>query len=539
MAMGKSAQVSFPFVAQMQTALAPSIQQQIAQNPETRFVQNAEQARRAGSSDPGWEAAKHEIRLDQAKHSDHLISGTPFKNDKFLEQESRPSHVVVEIGGGGAGQNNFFGGKHLSDVPSDASSLTPENNLRFQHTDQDTAVHARQLMDLLGIPNFVLGHSWGGDTAIRMAKKDPAGTYYAYDPVSAFPVDNIPDNVHVFRPTYKKYGGGEYDGLPEFLANLGGRYPESDKDVPVDFAGHIANSAGIVDALMRSRGWIPDRVAGSRRRIEKKSSAFSDWAAEQAHAFFENNPPQVERTAARATVGAFSAAALAYLANRLRGKKKLGAGRLALAALLGGVLGAGSSYLGSYMAGKPFDNSNYDPDSIKKGDRVYLGVAGAANGEGTSWFAEEMRRKLPSNHVKMFNWVDSDALESTYDDIVSRGAVPVIVGHSRGGAVAADFLEKHPDAVGYLLDPVRWGGSKHPQNATVFTVVPESRHGGLVENYIADLGGRWNLEDSGTVFHVGSHSNVMPYIINDFILGGYGRTNMPEKFPWYVRGYKE
>lgn len=191
------------------------------------------------------------------------------------------------------------------------------------------------------------------------------------------------------------------------------------------------------------------------------------------------------------------------------------------------------------MAGKTFDNSNYSPDSIKAGDRVYFGVAGMANGEGTSWFADEMRSKLPSNHVKMFNWENSDALESAYSDAVARGATPVIVGHSRGGAVAADFLEKHPEATGYLLDPVRWGGSKHPQNATVFTVVPESRHGGRVENYIADAGGRWNLEDPGTVLHVGSHSDVMPYIIKDFIFGGYDRTNMPKKLPWYVRGYNE
>lgn len=288
MALNKQSQSPFPFLAQMQTAYVPTIQSQIAENPETRFVQNAENARRAGASDPGWEAAKHEIRLDQAKHSDHLFSGTPFKNDKFLEQKERPSHVVVEIGGGGAGQNNFFGGEHFSGVPSDESRLKPENNLRFQHMDADTAMHARRLMDVLGIPNLVLGHSWGGDTAIRMAEKDPSGMYYAYDPVSMSPVKEIPENVHVFRPTYKKWNGDEYNGLSELLANIGGRYPEHEKDESVNFAGHIVNSGNVLNALMEQRGWFPNRAADYRRRrkIEKRSSAFGDWAAEQSRAFF-------------------------------------------------------------------------------------------------------------------------------------------------------------------------------------------------------------------------------------------------------------
>ena len=262
---------------------------------------------------------------------------------------------------------------------------------------------------------------------------------------------------------------------------------------------------------------------------------FVNWA-KMVKRDFLNNPVDQKDVLRQALLGGGGAALATYLWGKLRGKKTRW-GRIVANTLLGAGLGAGSAYFDAYMAGKPFDNSGFDIAKINKGDKVYLGVAGAANGEGTSWFGNAMRRRLPQGHVKMFRWGEGKDLEQTYKDLVAKGAVPVIVGHSRGGKIAAKFLQDHPEAKGYLLDPVSWMGRSHPANATVFSITPKERHGGEVENYIADAGGRWNLEDPGTFLHVGSHSDHMPSIISDFILPGYDRDNLPKVMPNYITSY--
>ena len=267
-----------------------------------------------------------------------------------------------------------------------------------------------------------------------------------------------------------------------------------------------------------------------------RSDSFSNWASDVGKLLFKYNPPTSGRLVGNTLIGAGGAAIASYLYNKIK-NRKIRAKNLVYAAIAGGLGGAGFSYYRSFMDGKPFDNSAFDISKLKSGDRVYLGIGGSSNGEGESWFGDEMREQLPSGHVKMFRHVDLDDFADTYNKLREKGITPILVGHSSGGKHVAKFLEKHPEAKGYLLDPVSWFGKVHPRNATAFTVDESSRHGLPVENYIADAGGRWNLDDEGTFFHTGSHSSAMPQIIRDFIAKGYDRDNVPPKLPDYVTGH--
>ena len=251
---------------------------------------------------------------------------------------------------------------------------------------------------------------------------------------------------------------------------------------------------------------------------------------------FTYNPPSRGRLIKNTVIGAGGAALASHVINKIKNRKTR-AKNLVWAAIAGGLGGAGYSYYRSLIDGKPFDNSNFDMSKLKPGDTVYLGIGGTMNGEGESWFGDEMRSRLPKGHVKMFRHVDLKDFEDTYNALRANGITPILVGHSSGGKHVAHFLEKHPETRGYLLDPVSWFGKIHPRNATVFTVDESTRHGLPVENYIADVGGRWNLSDSGTFFHTGSHSDTMPEIIRDFIAKGYDRDNVPPKLPDYVTGH--
>ena len=267
-----------------------------------------------------------------------------------------------------------------------------------------------------------------------------------------------------------------------------------------------------------------------------RSDSFAHWAADVGKLLFDYNPPSKSRLVTNTLVGAGGTALASYIVNKVK-HRKTRARNLVLAALAGAAGGAGYSYYRSFMDGKPFDNSSFDISKLKPGDKVYLGIGGSSNGEGESWFGDEMRESLPSVHVKMSRHVDLKDLEVTYNELVEKGITPILVGHSSGGKHVAQFLEKHPEARGYLLDPVSWFGKTHPRNATAFTVDTSSRHGLPIENYIADAGGRWNLSDSGTFFHTGSHSSTMPEIIRDFIAQGYDRDNVPKTLPSYITGH--
>ena len=65
---------------------------------------------------------------------------------------------------------------------------------------------------------------------------------------------------------------------------------------------------------------------------------------------------------------------------------------LLIGALTGGIGGPAYAQLRKYLDGIPFDNSKFDASKFKKGDKVYIGVGGSANGEGHSWFMRNMRR---------------------------------------------------------------------------------------------------------------------------------------------------
>ena len=236
-----------------------------------------------------------------------------------------------------------------------------------------------------------------------------------------------------------------------------------------------------------------------------------------------------------ATIGALTTALAGAGWGALTGKKgkkdkkalKLGI----IGALAGGVAGPAYAQLRKYLDGIPFDNSWFDKTPHKKGDKVYLGVAGSANGEGDSWFASEMRRKFGGN-VVMLRHVDDIAKK--YNELKDKGLDVTVVGHSSGGASAARFLRANPDAKGYLIDPVSWLGRGVPKNAVVFTSDESTRHGGPFENTIADVGGRWNHKGDNSVVFKGSHSNRMRDIIKDYVATGVTSRAQSHYVPKYV-----
>ena len=102
--MHKAAQFIDPGLAsQLQQLGQEGLQKEIASNMPLRVVENAKPHERAGSRDPAWEAAKHELKVSRPKRP-HLVSGYPFKNETFLSQASRPDFTMVELGGYGSGE---------------------------------------------------------------------------------------------------------------------------------------------------------------------------------------------------------------------------------------------------------------------------------------------------------------------------------------------------------------------------------------------------------------------------------------------------
>ena len=204
-----------------------------------------------------------------------------------------------------------------------------------------------------------------------------------------------------------------------------------------------------------------------------------------------------------------------------------------LASAPGALAGPLVAQYRKYMAGVPFDNSAFDKADHKPGDKVYIGVAGSSNGENESWFRDEMKDRFGDN-AYMLRHVDRKKLDEVYKKLKDLGLDVTIVGHSSGGSTAAKFLNDHPDANGYLIDPVSWLYRKVPSNSIVFTADKSTRHGGVSENYIADMGGRWNYEGDNSVVFKGSHSNRMLDIIRDFVSKGVKPGDANVKMPSYV-----
>lgn len=238
---------------------------------------------------------------------------------------------------------------------------------------------------------------------------------------------------------------------------------------------------------------------------------------------------------AMALAGAGIGTAIGAKKNK-KGKRRLGKGALigAIAgAISGGVAGPAYAQLRKYLDGVPFDNSKFNSKEHKKGDKVYIGVAGSANGENESWFADEMRERFPGK-AYMLRHVDGKKLKEKYEELTRKGLDVTVVGHSSGGATAANFLDKTPSAKGYVIDPVSWLRRKVPSNAIVFTSDRSTRHGGPFENTIADLGGRWNYEGPNSVTFKGSHSNRIHNILRDFVSREIGFRQDAQSVPDYV-----
>lgn len=239
-----------------------------------------------------------------------------------------------------------------------------------------------------------------------------------------------------------------------------------------------------------------------------------------------------------ALIGALATGTVGSLIGAVSRKKKRVKG-----AIVGGAIGAGLGLLGGpayaqlrkYLDGVPFDNSGFLKSVRKKGGKVYIGVAGSANGEDSSWFAREMRRRF-GDSVYMLRHVDGDKIESVYKKLKDQGLNVEVVGHSSGGATAAKFLDRHRDVNGYVIDPVSWFGRTVPPNAVVFTADKSVRHGGPFENTIADLGGRWNYEGENSVIFKGSHSDRMGDIIRDYVSRGVRPGEASKRRPDYVTG---
>ena len=218
-----------------------------------------------------------------------------------------------------------------------------------------------------------------------------------------------------------------------------------------------------------------------------------------------------------------------------KGKRRIGRGAIiggAVGALAGGIAGPLYAQIRKYLDGIKFDNSVFEKTNHKNGDKVYIGVAGSANGENESWFADEMRDRFGRGNVVMLRHVDD--IEKKYNELKQKGLNVTVVGHSSGGASAGKFLRQHPEANGYLIDPVSWFGRGVPRNAVVFTSDKETRHGGPFENTIADIGGRWNDTSDRSVVFKGSHSNRMRDIIRDYVAPGITNGDKNRIAPSYV-----
>lgn len=293
---------------------------------------------------------------------------------------------------------------------------------------------------------------------------------------------------------------------------------------------------GAIAAPLRAMGLSK----GGSAMSEKRADSVKDQLKFQIKAIaniLKQNPLSRKELIRSALTGAAVTGVAGAGIGALTGKKGKRRKRAIMGAIMGaiggGAIGPLVSQYNKFMAGVPFDNSRFDKADHPKGQKVYIGVAGSANGENESWFADEMRARFPGR-AYMLRWGDWDKLNEVYDKLKGEGLDVTIVGHSSGGKTAARFLNEHPEVKGYLIDPVSWLGRKIPGNATVFTADKSTRHGNVPENTIADLGGRWNYEGGRSVVFKGSHSDRLKDIIRDFVDKGVSPETGSASVPHYV-----
>lgn len=212
---------------------------------------------------------------------------------------------------------------------------------------------------------------------------------------------------------------------------------------------------------------------------------------------------------------ALAGAGIGALIGKKKNRRRNAIRGAIMGAVAGGLGGPAYAQFRKYLDGIPFDNSNFDPSKLNKGDKVYIAVAGSANGEGHSWFMNSMKKRDFKGRVYGLRHVDQKELERVYEDLKSKGLNVTLIGHSSGGATVARFLRDHPESNGVLLDPVSWTGRNVPPNAVVFTAHKDTRYHPDFENVVANMGGRWNYEGDNSVAYHGGHSSNK--LLVDFI----------------------
>jgi hypothetical protein len=270
--------------------------------------------------------------------------------------------------------------------------------------------------------------------------------------------------------------------------------------------------------------------------IYKTADGFKQWASWVIEGINKNKLTRGEilRSAAIGSIAtALAGAGIGALTGKGGKRKKRAIWGAMIGALAGGAAGPAYAKIRKYLDGVPFDNSAFEKATHKKGDRVYIGVAGSANGENDSWFGRDMRYQFGPANVVMLRHVDGKKLRETYDSLKRKGLDVNVVGHSSGAATVAKFLNDRPDAKGYMIDPVSWIGRSVPKNGIVFTSDKSTRHGGSLENYIADAGGRWNFVGDNSMTFKGSHSDRNADILRDIV----ARNVMPGEDQLYIPRY--
>lgn len=256
-------------------------------------------------------------------------------------------------------------------------------------------------------------------------------------------------------------------------------------------------------------------------KMDKKASVdLSGWAK-----YVMNSIGQNKITGAEALRSALIGAAVSSVAGAgigaLTGKKGKKLKRSAVGAIIGALAGgaAGPVYaqLRKYLDGVPFDNSAFEKAEHKKGDRVYIGVSGSANGENESYFRGKMRDEFGPGNTMMLRHVDANKIQGIYDKLKEKGLDVTVVGHSSGAAAIGKFLKNNPNATGYMIDPVSWTGRVYPENALIFTSDESTRHRGEFENVVADVGGRWNYVGPNSITFKGSHSGRIGDILRHYV----------------------
>ena len=273
------------------------------------------------------------------------------------------------------------------------------------------------------------------------------------------------------------------------------------------------------------------------RCMEKRSGAFKDWISYVIDSLGQNKLTKSEllRSIAIGSISAsLAGAGLGALTGKKDNRKKRAIWGGLIGALAGGIATPAYAQLRKYLDGVPFDNTLFNRSIHNKGDTVYIGVAGSANGENESWFGSDMRSQFGPSNVVMLRHVDGKQLRDTYDDLRRKGLNVKVVGHSSGAATVARFLNERPDAFGYMIDPVSWTGRKVPKNGLVFTSDESTRHGGEFENLVADAGGRWNYVGDNSITFKGSHSDRNFDILGDIVARNVRPDNPPVHVPSYI-----